>query len=106
MDPLIQSARVQYLLGTGESQCGRPDEAAAHFRAAADSISPAEIVWARRAAHMLPGYDDSTWQPRLEAALAGIEGEIETRSLKGIWIYAAGVIERELGRQEAARSRP
>lgn len=105
MDPLIQSARVQYLLGTGESQCGRPGEAAAHFRTAADSISPAEIVWARRAAHRLPGYDDSTWQPRLEAALARIEGEIETRSLKGIWIYAAGMIERELGRQEAAMER-
>jgi tetratricopeptide (TPR) repeat protein len=105
MDPFVQSARVQYFLGIAESQCGRHDEASAHFQKAADSTSPAEVVWALRAARMLPGYDDSIWHPRLEAALVRVEGEIKTRSLKGIWIYAAGMIERELGRHQAAMER-
>lgn len=105
MEPFVQSARVQYFTGAVESQCGQGESAAARLRRVVSSVNPPEVVWAHRAARLLPGYEEGQWHPRLEAALAQVEEEIDARSLKGIWVYAAGMLEQDLGRSQAAQER-
>jgi tetratricopeptide (TPR) repeat protein len=105
MEPFVQSARVQYFTGVAESQCEQGETAAARLRHVVTSVNPSDVVWAHRAARLLPSYEDSQWRPRLEAALARVEEEIDARSLKGIWVYAAGILEQDLGRPQAAQGR-
>jgi tetratricopeptide (TPR) repeat protein len=105
MEPFVQSARVQYFMGVAESQCGQGEAAAARLWRVVASVNPSEVVWAHRAARLLPGYEDSQWRPRLEAALARVEEEIDARSFKGLWVYAAGMLEQDLDRPQAAQER-
>ena len=105
MEPFVQSARVQYFTGVAESQCGQGEAAAVRLQRVVSSVNSPEVVWAHRAARLLPAYEDSQWRPRLEAALARVEEEIDARSFKGIWVYAAGMLEQDLGRPQAAQER-
>lgn len=105
LHPFVTAARTQYLLGKLEAQCGRHEQATAHFRSAAESQVPAGAVWAHRAARELPGYDDAQWRAKLQAALALVEERLETLSQKGFWAYASGLLNQELGRADAAHAR-
>ncbi len=105
LDPFVQSARTEYLLGSVESRCGHRDEALGLFGRAAKSALPADLMWAHRAARELPGYDDAAWRRKLEAAVAPAEEGIDHGYLGSWGMYVAGTIYAELGRTETARQR-
>lgn len=104
LSPFTRSARTQYLLGEMDAKCARAEQAQARWRTASRSGVPQEFVWAWRAARKLPDYDESKWAVRAEAALSNLNGRLESMSQKGFWAYAVGLLEQELGREEAARA--
>jgi hypothetical protein len=104
LSPFVRSARTQYLLGEADRKCGRMEQAQARWRSASQSGAAQEFVWARRAARKLPGYDESKWSPRTESALSSLTSRLESMSQKGFWAYALGLLEQELGKQEAGRA--
>ena len=104
LTPFVRSARTQYLLGEIDAKCSRPEQAQQRWRNASQSDSSQEFVWAWRAARKLPNYDESKWTSRSDAALSNLNGRLESMSQKGYWAYAVGLLEQELGRDDAARS--
>jgi tetratricopeptide (TPR) repeat protein len=104
LEPFVQSARTQYVLGTADLQCHRAEQGQARFRAAAASTDPAQIVWARRAAQELPGYDGASWRSKLEQALAYSGDHTETGAHTGLWMYNAGLVQRALGVADSAKT--
>ncbi len=98
LEPFLNSARTNYLVGQIDSQCGKRDEAHKHFETAAGKSDAGEIVWAWFAAKQLPGFDQSQWTAPLEAALE----QSATISDSSWWIYNSGMLNRALHRDEIA----
>jgi tetratricopeptide (TPR) repeat protein len=94
LEPVLRSARTNYLLGTAFASCGQPAEAKAKFELAAASSAPDQIKWASLAAQKLPGFDQAQWQSRLQAALDRAKDLGETSSYSE---YTAASLAKELG---------
>ncbi len=98
LQPMLLSARSQYLLGTLTSDCGQAEEARQHFERAAKEMQPHQITWAYAAARKLGQSSASDWKQKLQAALTDTENGSDT----SFSAYAIGCIEAALGnRQEA-----
>src|SRR5207248_4185796 len=54
LEPILHSARSNYLLGTAYSACGKAEEAKSKFEVAAAASAPDQIRWAWLAAQKLP----------------------------------------------------
>jgi tetratricopeptide (TPR) repeat protein len=102
--PFVESGRIQFLLGNVESRCGQREQAVERFKHAAEFDNPAELIWASKAAREL-GYDQARWRQRLEEALVYVEDRVEQASWGSWWLYAAGMIDLELGRPDSARAK-
>jgi len=91
LEPIMGSARTNYLLGEVYGSCGETDKTKSRFEAAAAQANPDQIVWAYRSAQKLPGFDQGQWQSRLEAARQG------SRSQTSWGYYNRGLIDNALG---------
>ncbi len=98
MQPFLNGARTNYLLGQMNSQCGRPEEARKHFETAAGKSDAGEMVWAWFAAKQLPAFDQSQWTARLEAALE----QSTAISDSSWWVYNSAMLNRALGHEQQA----
>jgi tetratricopeptide (TPR) repeat protein len=105
LEPILQSARKTYLLGTAYASCERPEEAAKKFQLASTASAPDQVLWAWRAAQRLPGFDTKQWQERLQNALAQGRSHSDTSSYTSWWDYTAGTLARALGNQQEADQR-
>ncbi len=105
LEPILQSARMSYLLGSVYASCKKPGEAAKEFQLASAASAPDQIVWAWRAAQKLPGFDGTQWQQRLQTALAQAKSRSETSSYTSWWDYTAGALASALGDQKEANQR-
>jgi len=105
LEPLIKSARTNYLLGTAYASCGKSDEAQETFKLAASATATDQVRWARLAAQKLPGFDQAKWQERLQAALNDAANRTETSAYPSWWMYTAGSLETELGNPQDADAR-
>ena len=105
LEPILKSARTNYLVGTAYAACGKTEEAGWKFQLASSATAADQVYWARRAAQKLPSFDEKQWQGRLEAALIQAESRSETSGYPSWWDYTAGVLQDALGkRQEADQS--
>jgi tetratricopeptide (TPR) repeat protein len=95
MEPFVNAARTQYLLGQVDSHCGKAAQASEHWQRAAASTHPADLVWANAAARKLGHYDEAAWRKRLESARSQPGDEPA---------YVTGMLELALGNQSAART--
>src|SRR5438046_1995428 len=102
LEPILKSARTNYLLGSAYLRCGKSAEAQARFAAAASSDSAPELRWAWSAAQKLPGFDPEQWQKRLESALQQAEETSGTDDLSAWWFYNMGSLQQALGRTAEA----
>src|SRR5581483_10044137 len=102
LEPLLQAARTNYLLGILHKTCKQPERAAASFRRAAQRSDLEDAVWASRASRELPDYDQSSAKEKLESILQRTRSTSETSSHTGWWSYNAGMLDRELGETERA----
>ena len=100
--PIVDSARVQYLIGSELSACGRSEDAKQHFERAAAQTGADGISWAYAAARKLGTASQPEMNRKLEAALAHAETMSADSSVAA---YRLGCIEVALGRREAADDR-
>jgi tetratricopeptide (TPR) repeat protein len=104
IEPLLQSARTNYLLGILHKSCNQREKAQASFRQAAEAAGLEDAVWANRASRELPGYDQSAAKQKLQAILQRTRSTSETSSHSGWWSYNAGMLDRELGDTQRAET--
>jgi len=105
LEPILQTARTNYLLGSVYKTCGKADEAKAKFHAAAGATAPDQILWAWLAAKQSPGFDQSQWQTRLQASFDQAASRSETSAFPSYWNYAAGSLAQELGKSDEVSAR-
>ena len=102
LEPFLNSARTQYLIGIVKSTCGHTQEAAANFQRAVQQKNGAQLVWAYAAAKKLGEADASHWQSELTSALDRMERNSDPGSQTGSWLYTAGTLESALGHKAEA----
>src|SRR5262249_27581719 len=105
LEPIVGSARTNYLLGTAYSACGKTEEAKRRLELAAAASAPDQIRWAWLAAQKLPDFDSAQWQARLRAAFAQAAARSDNNGLPSWWMYTAGSLAKDLGRREEAELR-
>jgi hypothetical protein len=105
LEPILQSARTEYLIGTVYSTCGKPAEARTKFQAAAAASAPDQIRWAWLAAKQLPGFDQAQWQARLRGAFDQAASRSDTSAFPSYWNYTAGSLAKELGKADEVSAR-
>jgi len=98
LQPLLTSARTNYLLAEMSSACGQKDEADRRYRLSAQASDTSDVVWAWASAKRLSGYDPELWRERLSAALSQAESNARTSAYQGWWVYSVGVLQMALGR--------
>jgi tetratricopeptide (TPR) repeat protein len=102
LEPLLQSARTNYLLGILHKTCNQPAEANASFRRAAAQWDLQDAVWASRASQELPEFEQAATKQKLEAILQRTRSTSEISSHTGWWSYNAAMLDRELGDTQQA----
>jgi Flp pilus assembly protein TadD len=104
IEPILESARTNYLLGELLSTCGQKTEADQRYEKASRSSELSEIVWAWAAARKRAGYDAEIWRARLASSLVQAEARIRTSSFKGWWTYNVATIQIALGQMESGKN--
>jgi tetratricopeptide (TPR) repeat protein len=97
MQPTLESARTEYLLGNLEAGCGHSDAAKKHYEKAAGLKGDGDIAWASKAARKLGNYDEAKWH----AALMH-EGASRGESGASSHSYFAAMAQMELGNKTEA----
>ena len=104
LQPILQSARTNYLLGELFFSCGQKNEAGERYERASRSTELSEIVWAWAAAKKHDGYDAEMWRARLASSLLQAEARIRTSSFKGWWTYSMATLQIALGQREQGKN--
>jgi len=73
LEPILNSARTNYLIGEVYSACGKKTEATAKYQLAAQAADISELVWAWAAAKKLDNFDSAKWRERLVDAASRAE---------------------------------
>ncbi|MGH9505111.1 MAG: DUF5107 domain-containing protein [Terriglobales bacterium] len=102
LEHILQSARTNYLLGSTYASCGNPGEARTRFEAAAAASDPDQIRWAWLAAQKLPGFNPTQWRERLQSSLDEAAHRSQTSAYPSWWMYTAGSLDKELGKEQEA----
>jgi tetratricopeptide (TPR) repeat protein len=97
LQPFLETARTNYLLGKVNAQCGRTEEARKQFESTAAKSGRGEIVWAWRAAQQLPAFDQNQWTSRLNS-----EQRSTAMSENSSSVYNQAMIDRALGHEQRA----
>jgi tetratricopeptide (TPR) repeat protein len=104
LEPLLNSARTNYLLGEVSSTCGQKEEAGRMYRLSAQATDTSDVVWAWASAKRLGSYDPGVWRERLSAALSQAESNALTSANQGWWLYSVGVLQMALGHEIQGRA--
>lgn len=104
LEPLMRSARINYLLGTLHKRCKQPDKAQAGFGQAAKASGFENAVWAAKASAELPGHDADSAKQKLESVLQHARSTSDASSRTGWWLYNAAMLERSLGEKQQAEA--
>jgi tetratricopeptide (TPR) repeat protein len=104
-EPILTSARTNYLLGTVFASCGEAPKAKAKFELASSASGSDQAKWAWLAARKLPGFNEAQWQDRLRAALEQAESRTTTSGYPSWWEYSAASLSKELGQTAEAAAR-
>lgn len=100
LETFIDSGRSQYQIATIDRTCKRTEEGNAILNKLA-SKTDEDLVWANKAARLLPGYDREAWSARLSAALAHVDLDAVSNSYR---VYTIGMLQQEAGQEEAAKA--
>jgi tetratricopeptide (TPR) repeat protein len=102
LEPLLQTARSQFLLGMVSSRCGSLAEARQHFESATRQSDAGQIYWAYAAARKLGSPDMAEWRVKLQRALQQAEDNGNTSSYSSLWLYHEALLEKASGQVEQA----
>lgn len=104
LEPMLKSARTNYLLGDMESRCGDTRDAVTRFRNASEDTRPSELIWAHAAAKRLNEDDNAKWKALSEAALASARSRDENETATSWSLYESGLLEYDLGDRQSAEA--
>ena len=104
LEPFLNSARSNFLLGELSLACGQKEKADEMFLRSARASGPSDTVWAWASARKLDGYNQVQWRARLQAALSQSEFNLGTGGSSGWWLYAAGVLQIALGNTQKGKA--
>jgi Flp pilus assembly protein TadD len=104
LEPMLNSSRTNYLIGTIQSDCGHAQQAEASYRRAAQASEPDQLVWARAAAKRLQGFDDAKWKDLMRKALTRSEARASEGTTTSWSLYNSGLIALELGEKQRAEA--
>jgi len=99
LQPLLTSARTNYLLAEISSACGQKEEADRKYRLSAQATDTSDALWAWASAKKLGSYDPALWRERLSSALSKAESNTLTSANQGWWAYLVGVLQMALGNE-------
>jgi len=102
LESILHSARVNYLLASAYSRCGKEAEAKAGYEIAAISSAPDQIGYAWLAAQKLPDFNAAQWQGRVRNSFEQAAGRSETSAFPSYWMYAAGSLSKQMGNTQDA----
>jgi tetratricopeptide (TPR) repeat protein len=104
LEPLLQSARISYLLGTLYTTCKQADEAQSSFKHAAAQSNLEDAVWVWKAAQELPGFEPGPARQKLESVLQRTRSTSEISYRTGWWLYNAAMLDRAVGNSQQAEA--
>src|SRR5262249_39456548 len=92
LQPILNSARTDYLLALVYAACGQPTDAAAKIQRVSKATDLSDLVWAWRAAKTQPSYDPAQWANQLQAAVRQAESNSRLGGARSWWLYTAGML--------------
>jgi tetratricopeptide (TPR) repeat protein len=104
LEPLLHSARFNYLIGSLYQTCKLPEKAQAMFKDAESHSGLEDGIWAWKASQQLPGFQSDSAKQKLEILLQRTSGAGEISSRTGWWLYNAAMLDRALGHTQEAES--
>jgi tetratricopeptide (TPR) repeat protein len=104
LEPLLHSARFNYLIGSLYQTCTLPEKAQARFKDADGQSGPEDGIWAWKASQQLPGFQSDSAKQKLEILMQRTRSTSEISSRTGWWLYNAGMLDRALGHTKEAES--
>jgi tetratricopeptide (TPR) repeat protein len=107
LDAFVHTPRAQYAAGEVAALAGDLDVAQAHWTEAARGTDEffRGLPYAYLASRKLGAVDESSWRPRLEAAVTDSEAFLAGgTSFPGVVVEAQGLLLRALGREDEARA--
>jgi len=102
LEPFLQSARFNYLIGNVYGVCNAPDKARTHFKQATEKSTLADAVWASKASQQLPDFDAGMAKQKLQDLLDRAKNSGESNSPNGWWLYNAALLDKALGNSQLA----
>jgi tetratricopeptide (TPR) repeat protein len=102
LEPLLRSARIDYLLGTLYRKCNQPDKAQASFKRAVGKSNLEDSVWAWKASQQLPGFEQDPARQKLDSVLEHAKSTSEISSRTGWWLYNIAMLNRAMGQSQRA----
>jgi len=104
LEPLLHSARFNYLVGSLYQTCKLPDKAQARFKDAQSQSGLEDGIWGWKASQQLPGFQSDTAKQKLESILQRARSTSEITSRTGWWLYNAAMLDRATGNTQKAES--
>jgi hypothetical protein len=101
LEPFIAASRSQYEIAMIHRACNSMERANEILNRIAANTNGDNLVWAEKAARLLPGFDANVWRGRLSAARARFDPDAQTNSYS---VYIAGMLQQEAGEAEAAKA--
>jgi tetratricopeptide (TPR) repeat protein len=104
LQPLLQGARVTYLLGTLYRTCDAPERARSAFTHAAEQSNLEDAVWAWKASQAMPGFQKESAKQKLEASIQRAKSTSEISSRTGWWLYNLAMLDHAVGHRQQAET--
>ncbi len=102
LEPFLQSARLNYLVGSVYKICEVPGKALSSFKLAAEKSSFGDAAWAWKASQQLPDFDQGSATQKLQGILDCVKNSDSSESPGGWWLYNAGMLYAGSGNTEQA----
>ncbi len=104
LQPFLNSARSNFLLGEVSFACGQKKRADELYCISAQATGASDIVWAWASARKLDPFDSTEWRSRLTKALSQAESNAENGTARGWWLYTTGVLQIALGETQKGKA--
>ncbi len=91
----------QYQIAMIDRACKRTEEGTAILHTLASKTEGEDLVWANKAARILPGYDKDAWSARLSATVARVDLDSLSNSYR---VYTIGMLQQAAGQDNAAKA--
>jgi tetratricopeptide (TPR) repeat protein len=103
LEPLLRSARFNYLIGIIYKTCGQEQKAKSNFQEAAAQSGMENAVWSWKASQELPSFDRSAQQQKLQGIIDRSKNDGESGGQSSWWHYNIGLINKALGNEDLAQ---